>query len=217
VETSVEPYQSQVPTQVITPDSSTKSATKTPGDTPGAARYWIESAPFQIYDPVNAGVLTEQHACRLVKLYEDSLVHSFPFVVIDTDASSLRQQHPFLFLAILTVAAYDTPSLQHQLADELKRQLCRIIEHSRKSLEILQGLLVYAAWYHTVYRPATQQIAIIIQLCVALTQDLGLSRNTDSVQKPLKWSVSDCAVAWRPKGDLVEKRAYLGSFFLSVV
>lgn len=203
-----------VPIQTVTPESSapTDAAYASPADP--IARYWAELSAFKAYDPVEAGLLDEQHAYRLVENFRTLLVLNFPFVLVDMDGPTLRHHEPFLFHAILTVTAFDTPKIQYLLSGELRRQVSRLIEHSRKSLGILQGLLVYAAWYHSFYHPANQQLAIIVQLCVALVQDLGLSRNTKT--KPGKWSVAECGLLSRPKGSLAEKRAYLGTFFLTV-
>jgi hypothetical protein len=107
----------------------------------------VETLPYQAYDPVAAGVVDEQHAYRLVEEFKASFISSFPFVLVESDATTLRQQQPFLFHAILAVSAYNSPNLQIFLGAELRRQLARVIEHAHKSLEILQGLLVYGAWY----------------------------------------------------------------------
>lgn len=201
--------------QVVTPDSSAPTDAAPPDSPPiPPPHYWVDSPEYRTFDPVEAGLLDEQHAYRLVEDFKNSFVEFFPFVIPEGDGSILRQQQPFLFHAILAVTAYATPRIQYLLSEELRRQLARIIEHSRKSLEILQGLLVYGAWYHAFFHPANQQLAIIVQLCVALVQDLGLSRNAKP--KPGKWSITDCAMTGRPKGSLAEKRAYLGTFFLNV-
>lgn len=132
----------QLQTQVVTPESTD------PADTPqDSGRYWLEPPPFQAYDPVEAGVIDEQHAYRVVEDFKTSFTMSFPFVPVETDAATLRQERPFLFHAIVTVGVYDAPQIQCFLAAELRRQLARVIEYSRKSLEVLQGLLVYGAWY----------------------------------------------------------------------
>jgi hypothetical protein len=201
--------------QTVTPDSSAHTEAAPHESPANLTRYWIESAPFEAYDPVEAGVLDEELAYRLVKEFQTSFVLSFPFIVIDGDGPSLRRQAPFLFLAILTVTSYDTPRIQSLLSDNLRREVARNIEHCRKGIEVLQGLLVYGAWYHTFYRPANQQLAIIIQLCVAHVQDLGLS-STAKV-KPKRWSIADCGILGRPTGSLAEKRAYLGTFHLAVL
>jgi hypothetical protein len=64
------------------------------------------------------------------------------------DAKSLRRSQPFLFHAVLTVTADRQPGLQIRLAAEFKEQVSyRIIRHAHKSLELLQGLLIYTAWW----------------------------------------------------------------------
>ncbi|KAH8732874.1 hypothetical protein GQ44DRAFT_721115 [Phaeosphaeriaceae sp. PMI808] len=205
-----------VPIQAITPESNVPTGpafldpSKDLAPTPK-----VEAPPFPFYDPVDAGILGEQHAYRLVREFETSFLLSFPFVVLDVDGPTLRRQNPFLFHAILAVTAYDTPKIQYQLSEELRCQVARTIEYSHKSFGLLQGLLVYVAWYHTFYHPANQQIAIMIQLCVALVQDLGLSKNSKA--KPAKWNLPCDIVPGRSKGTpLSEKRAYLGTFFVTV-
>lgn len=201
--------------QIVTPDSTATTDTPNLPETPLSSKYFIETIPFKPFDPIEAGVLDEDYAFRLVDEFKTSMVPEFPFVIVDSDTETLRKQQPFVFHAILTVSSYGTPPIQHLLEDELKKQLARIIEYSRKSLEILQGLLVYAAWYHAFYKPVNQQLAVIVQLCVAFVQDLGISKHCK--QQPAKWSVAECAIVGRPRGVIAEKRAYLGTFFVNVL
>ena len=203
------------PTQIVTPESITTTEPAPERSNLLPPPKWAESPDFKYYDPVEAGVIEEQYAKRLVEEFKTAFVESFPFVVVDGDFSALRRDQPFLFHSILTVTSYASPAIQYLLSEELRRQLARVIEHARKSLEILQGLLVYGAWYHAFYHPASQQLAIVVQLCVALIQDLGLSRS--GKLKPGVSSVTGCAVQGRPKGTLPEKRALLGTFFLTVL
>jgi hypothetical protein len=75
--------------------------------------------------------------------------HFFPFVVIPEDASikSLSRNSPFLLLAMLCAASAKDIQLVYQLDHEFKRVLSeKIICEGRKSLDFLQGLLVYIAW-----------------------------------------------------------------------
>jgi hypothetical protein len=176
---------------------------------------WPDPAAFQPFDPVNAGLISEQHAYRLVDQFKQHFVWAFPFVVVDVDGSTLRRQEPFLFHAILTVTAHDAPGLQYTLSDKLRHEIGRIVECSKKSLGILQGLLIYGGWYHGFYHPMYQQLTVIVQLCVALVQDLGLSKNTNI--KPGKWSTADYGGISRANRTLHEKRAFLGTYFLTVV
>jgi len=119
----------------------------TPAETPES--FDADDIPFHPYDPVEAGVLTQDTASALLKEFGDSFIQSFPFVVVlsTTDAHALRMNSPFLFLAIMTVTTYRTPAILRCLHQELKEQIAtRIVRRSHKSLEILQGLLIYGSW-----------------------------------------------------------------------
>jgi len=73
----------------------------------------------------------------------------FPFVNIPEDATipSLSKASPFLLLAILTIASIKDPQLFHQMDHEFRRVLSsKVIVEGQKSLDFLQGLLVYIAW-----------------------------------------------------------------------
>ncbi|CAI6342460.1 unnamed protein product [Periconia digitata] len=173
--------------------------------------------PFEAYDPIDAGIITEHAASRLVEEFKQSFVLSFPFVVIppSTDVNTLRRDSPFLFLSVLTTTSYRTPELQRELANHLKSQIAlRVVELSHKSLEILQGLLVYGAWYHFFYRPANQQLAVIIQLCVAVVQDLALSKNPKENQRKARVTHDPFTSGHADRGSAGE-RAYLGTYYLA--
>jgi hypothetical protein len=73
----------------------------------------------------------------------------FPFVQIPADATvpSLARKTPFLLLGILTAASVRDRPLNHQLDHEFRRVLSmKVIVQGCKSLDYLQGLLVYIAW-----------------------------------------------------------------------
>ena len=74
----------------------------------------------------------------------------FPFVVISPEStvSSLSRDSPFILLAILTVTAKSDVNYYFQLDHEFRRILSqRLVVDGHKTLELLQGLLIYLAWY----------------------------------------------------------------------
>jgi hypothetical protein len=92
--------------------------------------------------------ITRAQAEELLKVYRDRSPF-FPFVYVPETAtvSSLARTSPFLLLAILTSAAIKDPPLYHQLDHEFRRVLsAKIIVEGRKSMDFLQGLLVYVSW-----------------------------------------------------------------------
>jgi hypothetical protein len=166
------------------------------------------------YDPIEAGTVSEHCATPLLDQFRNSFTSSFPFVMIPASANvgTLRRHQPFLFLAIMATMTFETPTIQHALVAELKCQIAsRVIRSSHKSLEILQGLLVYAASYHFFHRPKNQQLSVILQLCVAMTQDLNLTKDPRSKarnQDPTRYSREPL------EQSSAEKRAFLGTFFV---
>lgn len=74
----------------------------------------------------------------------------FPFAYIQPQqyAEEVRQQRPFLFLAILAAASYDNMPLQKALGKEVKQTIStRMVINGEMSLDLLQELLIHLAWY----------------------------------------------------------------------
>ena len=94
-------------------------------------------------------LLTIDQAEKLLQYFSEN-GRFFPFVVLPQDATvkSLSRKSPFLLLAILTAASAADIQLNYQLDHEFKRVLSqRVILEGQKSLDYLQGLLVYNAWF----------------------------------------------------------------------
>lgn len=118
------------------------------GDIPG---HQLSSEESALSRPsiVEQRILTLPEAEELLKLYQKK-ASSFPFVHIEATATvpSLARTSPFLLLAILTSASIGDLPLYHQLNHEYKRILSsKVIVEGKKSLDYLQGLLIYIAWY----------------------------------------------------------------------
>lgn len=74
----------------------------------------------------------------------------FPYVDIPEEATvpSLSRKSPFLLLAILTSSSIRYPKLYPQIDHEFRRVLSsKVIVEGKKSLDFLQGLLIYIAWW----------------------------------------------------------------------
>ncbi|KFY45811.1 hypothetical protein V495_02808 [Pseudogymnoascus sp. VKM F-4514 (FW-929)] len=77
------------------------------------------------------------------------------------------RRHHFLFLTVLAAASYENMPLQRQLGKEVKKVVShRMIVGGEVSLEILQGILVYLAWYVNLSR-STPPLAISNTLTLA--------------------------------------------------
>ena len=73
----------------------------------------------------------------------------FPFVYIPptTTAQQLRQERPFLWLCIMTIASRST-SQQQVLGSKIRHMLAQeMLLKSGQNIDLLLGLLAYTAWY----------------------------------------------------------------------
>lgn len=176
-----------------------------PDKPPEIPAYQSSISSQEIFDPVGSGLLEDSEAAELLNDYRCNHLKSFPFIIVDTNmtADTLRHQQPFLFLSIMAAMAYKTPEKQIILGQEFLNQIgYRVVNCAHKSLEILQGLLIHTAFYHFFYQVGKQQLALMVSLCVAATQDFGL---------PNRWR--SCAGLGK---SFAEQRAVLGTYYLAV-
>ncbi|KAF9728883.1 hypothetical protein PMIN01_13263 [Paraphaeosphaeria minitans] len=188
----------------------------TPARSPENIPYVPAEACCKAYDPVADGLLDDYKADSLLQEFRHSYTPAFPFVIVppSINGKALRQSHPFLFHAILTVTTHRQAGLQATLAAKLKEQISlRVISHSHKSLELLQGILLYTGWYHFYYDPFKQHLAVMLQLCIAMLQDLGFSKNPQNAKK--KIPMGDIGASLYSVRSLAEKRAFLGTFYMA--
>jgi hypothetical protein len=62
-------------------------------------------------------------------------------------ALALSREGPFLYQAIIAVTSHHDPVHQIDLGHQFVRQLTEhLVFHAHKSLDMLQGLLVYITW-----------------------------------------------------------------------
>lgn len=83
-------------------------------------------------------------------IFKTSMARYFPFVVIDDhiSAEELGRTKPFLLDVILVAAFHRDSGRQSALGKEIIEHLSRrMLFDGEKSLDLLQGLLVYISWY----------------------------------------------------------------------
>jgi hypothetical protein len=89
---------------------------------------------------------------ELFNSFMSDLVPHFPFIYFSpgTSAQDVNRNQPTLFLAILAATATGVyPELGRTLAAQLEKVLIqRVFVSGKKSLELVQALLISAIWYH---------------------------------------------------------------------
>ncbi|KAF2125014.1 hypothetical protein P153DRAFT_300614 [Dothidotthia symphoricarpi CBS 119687] len=146
------------------------------------------------------------HMQMLLDTYR-TMVDYFPFVSLPNDCSckDLIQHRPMLMFAVLTVASHDSVLLQLKLSREFRKVIMVKIMNGEKSLDLLQGLLVFIAWHHHYMDSQAVSIPMLIQICVGIACDLGLDNISNIARSPLQRE--------DPR-DREAKRAYLGCYYL---
>jgi len=100
--------------------------------------------------------------------------------------------------------------MQYRLGQEIKKQICdRLVMGSEVSMDLLQGLLVFVAWYQYFCVPGKHQYFLMLQLCVNMCHELRLDLNEKG-----KRGLEE-AQTQRKARSPAEMRALLGTYYLS--
>ncbi|KUJ18025.1 uncharacterized protein LY89DRAFT_781130 [Mollisia scopiformis] len=160
---------------------------------------------------------------ELLSYFRNHMTEQFVFVVVPegVTARNLRQQKPFLLDSILLVAAKQSVASQKEAGDKLLAFLGeRMLLRGEKSLDLLQGLLVYLAWGNYQFHNSAQMSALL-QLAVALLAELELGKMLPSPPDPKKSLVHVVGISSTAPAKALavhtpdEMRAFLGCFYLS--
>ncbi|RGP64022.1 hypothetical protein FLONG3_9721 [Fusarium longipes] len=172
-------------------------------------------APQQPLEVVDHGLITLDEAQTLLDNYRKRAVPHFPFVPIspETTVQSLRTARPFLFMCIMATMKVDNCTIQRQIGEEVRMQAHqRVLMQSESSLELLQGLLVYIAWYQYFFSYEKQQIVQLTQLCVSLVHSLGLDQNPSNTRRKVDLGPDETASGRRAARSTDQLRALLGTY-----
>jgi hypothetical protein len=181
----------------------------------------------------------------LLEIFRTDMTPHFPFVVIPpgTTAGQLHQQNPFLYSAIMMSVAFRNVSKQMAMARDIMMDLSvRLLQKGEKSMDLLQGLLVYSAWYvfylflraHCVHYAGSRrfrlltenhfryqyhfhtnsQLINLVQLTCALLFDLALNKPPTSTEGYEFFCDESPEKLSRRRARTSNERAYAGCFVL---
>ncbi|KAF2732603.1 hypothetical protein EJ04DRAFT_440740 [Polyplosphaeria fusca] len=106
---------------------------------------------------------------------------SSPYVPIPATASTheLATTKPMLLLAILTAASWREHHRQMALDKLYRTELAnRAIIRPRRTVSLVQSIVVYLSWYHFVFSHKTQQTFSLLQLAIGIAIDLTLHQRS---------------------------------------
>lgn len=92
----------------------------------------------------------EQEAETLLLEFKENMTEQFPFVVIhpNSTSKSLHHERPVLWKSIMVAASHQDSDRQMALGANLMEDITtRLLIKAEKSLDLLQALLIFIAWY----------------------------------------------------------------------
>jgi hypothetical protein len=168
-------------------------------------------------DAISKGIVTYSQAEAFIPYFQ-SRAPSFPFVLVPPKMTidALRRERPVLLLAVLTAAANRNCKLQTRLELELRETLSKkILVDCEKSIDVLQGLLVYLAYYHLFFEPQREQMYQLSQMAGAMAVDLGINKSSqDTVATDVRLVKARLFFPNSPE-ELEAQRTFLGCYFLT--
>ncbi|KAK0671207.1 hypothetical protein QBC41DRAFT_354425 [Cercophora samala] len=130
-------------------------------------------------------------AGKLLETFTGVMLNHFHCLVIDPErdtVASMAKERPFVLLAVLAAASGSRTLQGHSLYDEEFRKILglKFVAGGERSLELLQGLVVYIAWYPFHLRPKNKQAWQYLRMAVDIVFDLELNEDpgTDRVDVP---------------------------------
>lgn len=131
-------------------------------------------------DIIDRGIIDYDTANAAFERYVQQMAPELPFVVFPpgTTMGEVRRNKPFLFLAVISVAvSVFNPDAQLTLVNETYRLIAEeAIVKGRKSLELVQTILVSSIWYLPPDNLEELKFYTMSHIAVTMAMDLGLNR-----------------------------------------
>ncbi|KAI1107958.1 hypothetical protein F4804DRAFT_5518 [Jackrogersella minutella] len=173
-------------------------------------------------DIIDRGIITMSEAAAFFTRYTEDMVPHLPAVVFPegTTAIEIRKTKPILFLAIIAAASSEIPKLQRQLVREIMQIFAdQIIVSGRKSLELIQSLLISVIWYYPPEHFEELKFYQFVHLAAVMSIDIGLGRrkhNPKTRLVPYTWRDHPFRKQPLPDPTSVEaRRTWLAVYFLA--
>ncbi|KAK3330612.1 hypothetical protein B0H66DRAFT_69338 [Apodospora peruviana] len=144
-------------------------------------------------------------AAALLDTFRTVMLRQFPCALIPPEATvaDLAKDRPFVLLAVLAAASSSRTLKGHSLYDEEFRKILglKFVAGGERSIELLQGLVIYVAWYPFHLRPRNKQAFQYVRMTVDIVNDLELDLDPGSNGGEVT------------QDRLEAIRAYLGSYY----
>lgn len=132
-------------------------------------------------DVVGQGLLSMSKAVAFFDVFRNEMIPHYPLIAFrpSTTAQEIREARPVLFLVIMAAAAATTdPDLARVLNKEILRIFAeKVVVAGERSVELVQSLLLFSAWYFAPDEYAEMRFTWFAQLAATMAQDLALDQD----------------------------------------
>lgn len=115
------------------------------------------------------------------------MIPTFPCVVLDEHltVADMARDKPFVLLAALAAASSSRTLQGHSLYDEEFRKILglKFVAGGERSAELLEGLVVYIAWYPFHLRPRNKQAFQYVRMAVDIVNDLEIEQDASDLHE----------------------------------
>lgn len=195
----------------------------TPADapTPSVAPSAVDSKTHEYSDIVDRGIITMDRAALLWDRYNQQMAPHLPGVVFPPDMTvgELRKTKPILFLAIMSAASSETPSVQRVVVKELMQVFAdKIMITGEKSIEIVQALNISVIWYWPPEHFEELKFYELVHMGAVMAIDLGLGKRKSRRGRQAGPALRDHPFRKHPPPDpttIEARRTWLMCYFLT--
>ncbi|KAH6867476.1 hypothetical protein B0T10DRAFT_524414, partial [Thelonectria olida] len=153
---------------------------------------------------------------KLLSIYQNHLTPPFPFVIVSpgTAVAQLQRGQPFLMKVIRMVAHIRDRRLMWEYKQAIMQHISdAVILKSERSLDLLQGILVFLGYYNY-YCLAHGQFNNLTHLAHSMIGDIGLDRDV----RPRERNQYEAMDPKEPKARTnEERRALVGVWYMSSI
>ncbi|PYH98428.1 hypothetical protein BO71DRAFT_426074 [Aspergillus ellipticus CBS 707.79] len=138
-------------------------------------------------DPAQPGIPPSLEEEASLQSFRRDKLPCFPFIHIPdtTSAQALQQESPVLWRCIAVAECRDA-ARQAALCVEIRETFAAaVLVDCQRSLDLLQGLLVYLAWITYQSQPMKSSLCMYCQLAAGLIFELGLHRCPPADARPV--------------------------------
>ncbi|KLP01118.1 related to cercosporin resistance protein [Fusarium fujikuroi] len=190
--------------------SATSSSSQTPPET---------QSPIHALFSFPLSSISHRLAYKMLETYRQEMMPLFPFVWIGLDEipEKLFRERPMLYMAIMVVTCQENIEIQQELAQKYREEIGRRIwTLAEKNLQLLQGILVFLAWYQT-HWVLGHQLSNLMYMAMSLVTELGLDKEPSSGTRTAPGVLTEITKKQEPPPVRTsdERRCHLGVFWLN--